>query len=296
MTLAVNGLRLSYGSREVVQVAGLHVEPASMVCLIGPNGCGKSTLLRAMAGLNRPMAGTVSLDGKPLTCWSPRALARRLAFLPQSPAAPHGSSVRQLVSHGRYPHQGLFARQSARDREIIGWAMEATGIAHLHDRDVGILSGGERQRAWMSMILAQESSIILLDEPTTYLDMGHQVELMELLAELRRTRRLTIITVLHDLNQASQYADRLLALRDGRIVADGTPLDIVDSRLSERLFGLVTQRIDRTHSGKRVPYCLPVGSTRRGPAVLEEKAAAPSVGQAMSYSECIPVRSTSGAW
>ncbi|MDF5995350.1 ABC transporter ATP-binding protein [Pseudomonas aeruginosa] len=199
-----------------------------------------------------------------MASWSPKALARRLAFLPQSPAVPQGVTIRQLVAYGRYPHQGLLARQSNHDREIVGWAMESTGISHLQGRDIGTLSGGERQRAWIAMILAQESSIVLLDEPTTYLDMGHQAELMELLAHLQRTRQLTVVMVLHDLNQASQYADRLLALRDGRIVADGAPLDIVDSRLSERLFGLVTQRIDRTSAGRLVPYCLPVGPATAG--------------------------------
>ncbi|ABJ09861.1 TPA: ABC transporter ATP-binding protein [Pseudomonas aeruginosa] len=279
MTLAVNQLRLSYGSREVLRVAELQFEPTSMVCLIGPNGCGKSTLLRALAGLNRSTAGAVSLDGKPLASWSPKALARRLAFLPQSPAVPQGVTIRQLVAYGRYPHQGLLARQSNHDREIVGWAMESTGISHLQGRDIGTLSGGERQRAWIAMILAQESSIVLLDEPTTYLDMGHQAELMELLAHLQRTRQLTVVMVLHDLNQASQYADRLLALRDGRIVADGAPLDIVDSRLSERLFGLVTQRIDRTSAGRLVPYCLPVGPATAGRPTHEEMAATPTAEQ-----------------
>lgn len=287
MTLAVNQLRLSYGSREVLQVAELQFEPASMVCLIGPNGCGKSTLLRVLAGLNRPTAGAVSLDGKPLASWSPKALARRLAFLPQSPTVPQGVTVRQLVAHGRYPHQGLFARQSSHDREVVGWGMESTGISHLQCRDIGTLSGGERQRAWIAMILAQESSIVLLDEPTTYLDIGHQAELMELLAYLQRTRQLTVVMVLHDLNQASQYADRLLALRDGRIVADGAPLDIVDSRLSERLFGLVTQRIDRTCSGRLVPYCLPVGPASPGRPTHEDVAANPMAerSEVLSYLE-----------
>ncbi|WP_179404965.1 ABC transporter ATP-binding protein [Burkholderia guangdongensis] len=265
MTLVARELRLSYGARDVVHVPDLRLERNSTVCLIGPNGCGKSTLLRALAGLIKPAAGEVGLDGQPLASWAPKSLARRLAFLPQSPSTPDGIGVRQLIAHGRYPHQGFFARQSARDRDVIEWAMDAAGVGHLHDRDVSLLSGGERQRAWIAMILAQESDIVLLDEPTTYLDMGHQAELLALLSELQRTRRLTIVMVLHDLNQASQYADRLLAMHRGRIVADGPPLDIVDSRLTERLFGLVTQRIERTLSGRVVPCCLPVGPAGSAP-------------------------------
>ena len=279
MTLTASQLKLSYGSRDVVQVPSLQLERASTVCLIGPNGCGKSTLLRTLAGLRKPATGIVSLEGKPLTAWNPKALARRLAFLPQSPATPKGVSVRQLVAHGRYPHQGIFSRLSAYDHEVISWSMNATGIGHLHDRDVASLSGGERQRAWISMILVQESNIILLDEPTTYLDMGHQAELMELLAKLQRQRQLTIVMALHDLNQACQYADRLLAMRDGQILADGAPLDVVDSQLSERLFGLVTQRIDRSLEGRLVPYCLPVGPLRPGHSAHEAMPAAPAVAQ-----------------
>ncbi|MBQ1784520.1 MAG: ABC transporter ATP-binding protein [Gammaproteobacteria bacterium] len=290
MTLTVSQLRLSYGAREVVQVTDLVLEPARTVCLIGPNGCGKSTLLKALAGLNRPTAGIVSLDGKLLGSWDPKSLARRLAFLPQSPTTPQGISVRQLVAHGRYPHLGILSRHSTHDHEIVGWAMEATGIAHLCRRDVGTLSGGERQRTWIAMILAQEAGIVLLDEPTTYLDMGHQAELMELLADLQRKRRLTIIMVLHDLNQASHYADRLLALRDGQIIADGPPRDVVDSHLSERLFGLVTQRIDRTLSGRIVPYCLPLGPVAATPAIPESKVDKNTIEPAkvMSYLEVFP--------
>lgn len=258
MTLHATDLTLGYGTREVVVVPELRLERNGIVALIGPNGCGKSTLLKALGGLLEPASGRIDLDGRALSSWAPKPLARRLASLPQAPSAPDGIGVRQLVAHGRYPHQGLFARQSSHDRDVIDWAMAATGVDHLRDRVFHTLSGGERQRAWIAMTLAQEAEILLLDEPTTFLDMGHQVELLELLAQLQGARRLTVVMVLHDLNQASQYADRLLAMRDGRIVADGPPHRIVDSRLTEMLFGLVTERIDRDISGRRVPYCLPL--------------------------------------
>ncbi|MFN3987335.1 MAG: ABC transporter ATP-binding protein [Rhodocyclaceae bacterium] len=264
MTLHATHLRLAYGARSVVEVSDLHLEQGGITCLVGPNGCGKSTLLKALGGRLKPAAGRVCLDGKPLPTWAPKALARRLASLPQSPLAPDGISVRQLVSHGRYPHQGLFAGADADDLEIIEWAMAATHIDHLQHRSFDTLSGGERQRAWLAMTLVQQAAILLLDEPTTYLDMGHQAELLELLAGLQRRHGLTIVMVLHDLNQASQYADRLLAMRDGQIVADGPPRHVVDSRLTETLFGLRTERIWRDFGSRQIPYCLPLPSGTLG--------------------------------
>lgn len=263
MTLHAKHLALAYGTRPVVEVPELRLTPGTVTCLVGPNGCGKSTLLKALGGLLAPTAGNVFLDEKPLTDWAPKAIARRLASLPQSPGAPDDISVLQLISHGRYPHQGLFASPSRHDGEVVEWAMSATHVAHLRGRRFNTLSGGERQRAWLAMTLAQQAEILLLDEPTTYLDMGHQMELLELLAALQREHKLTIAMVLHDLNQASQYADRLLAMREGRIIADGPPRDIVDSRLTETLFRLPTERIEREFAGRRVPYCLPLPSTQR---------------------------------
>ena len=258
MSLHATRLRLAYGQRTILDIPELRLERGRVTCLVGPNGCGKSTLLKALGGLLRPASGEVSLDARPLADWSPKALARRLASLPQSPSAPDDISVRQLVGHGRYPHQGLLGGVSATDRQVVDWALAATSIVHLQERRFATLSGGERQRAWLAMTLAQQAEILLLDEPTTYMDMGHQVELLELLAELQHRHALTIVMVLHDINQASQYADRLLAMCDGRILADGTPGAVVDSRLTEQLFGLATERIERQIKGRLVPYCLPL--------------------------------------
>jgi len=260
--LEAQALRLSYGQRDVVLIPELRIAQGSMVCLIGPNGCGKSTLLRALAGLFKPAQGVIRLDDVPLSAWAAKRLARRLAFLPQSPSVPEGTSVQQLVAYGRYAHQGLFAQSSMGDRQAVEWALNACGIAHLRRRDVSHLSGGERQRAWIAMILAQQSDIVLLDEPTTWLDIGHQVELLQLLADLQRQRQLTIVMALHDLNQASHYGERVLAMQHGRIVADGTAQEVMTSSLTEQLFGLVTQRVEQTVAGRVVPYCLPVSSIR----------------------------------
>jgi len=265
MSLHATGLRLAYGQRTIVDIPELHLEPGRITCLVGPNGCGKSTLLKALGGLLRPARGEIRLDARPLADWAPKALARRLASLPQSPSAPDDIRVSQLVGHGRYPHQGLLGGATARDLEVVDWALGATSIGHLRERRFATLSGGERQRVWLAMTLAQQAEILLLDEPTTYMDMGHQVELLELLAELHRRHGRTIVMVLHDLNQASQYADRLLAMRDGRILADGTPDEVVDSALTERLFGLPTERIDREIGGRRVPCCLPLPPARPEP-------------------------------
>lgn len=258
MTLHATALKLAYGPRRIVDITELRLAPATLTCIIGPNGCGKSTLLRALGGLLQPAAGQVCLDDRPLPAWQPKQLARRLASLPQAPTAPEGIDVHRLVGHGRYPHQRLLARHDADDARIIDWALHATRIAHLAHRAFDTLSGGERQRAWLAMILAQQADILLLDEPTTWLDMGHQVELLELLAALQRQHGLTVAMVLHDINQASQYADRLLAMRDGRIVADGPPAEVVDSRLTETLFGLRTEQVYRDVDGRRVPFCLPL--------------------------------------
>ncbi|ENO85788.1 ABC transporter ATP-binding protein [Thauera linaloolentis] len=258
MSLHTTALELAHGGRTVACVPALRLQPGTTTCVIGPNGCGKSTLLRALGGLLRPSAGQVCLDGTPLAAWPAKALARRLASLPQAPSAPDGLSVRQLVGHGRYPHQGLLARRNAADEAQIDWALQATRIAHLQRRAFHTLSGGERQRAWLAMTLAQQADILLLDEPTTWLDMGHQAELLELLAALQHARGLTVVMVLHDINHASQYADRLLAMRDGRILADGAPADIVSAELTHTLFGVRTEQVFRDLQGRRIPFCLPL--------------------------------------
>lgn len=260
MTLNAHKLTLGYRNHTVVPAVSLALEAGTITCLTGPNGCGKSTLLRALSGLLVPLAGEVTLDNKNLRQWPGKVLARRLALLPQSPSAPENMSVQQLVSHGRYPYQGLFGQNSQADINAVEWALEITGMSALRHRAFETLSGGERQRGWIALALAQQSDILLLDEPTTYLDMGHQLEILDLLATLNRDYQLTLVMVLHDINQACQYSDRILAMQEGCIIADGAPLEVMSESLLQTLFGVKTELIIRYEGEKAYPYTLPVCS------------------------------------
>jgi iron complex transport system ATP-binding protein len=235
--LRADGLTLRYDRRTVSEDLSLAVPDGSFTVIIGPNACGKSTLLRAMSGLLPPAAGRVLLDGAPLTSYPARERARRLAFLPQSMAAPEGITVAELAARGRFAHQGLLRRHSAADADAVDRALADTGTADLADRRLDELSGGQRQRAWIAMVLAQDTPLILLDEPTTYLDITHQLEVLTLLHRLHRTGR-TIVAVLHDLHLAARYATHLVAMKDGRVVAQGRPEDVVTGALVREVFAL----------------------------------------------------------
>jgi iron complex transport system ATP-binding protein len=232
------------------------VPDRSFTVIIGPNACGKSTLLRGLSRLLSPISGQVLLDGKAIGTHPAKEVARRMGLLPQTALAPDGITVADLVSRGRYPHQGLLRQWSALDEEAVDAALRATGTAELASRRVEELSGGQRQRVWVAMVLAQQTSLLLLDEPTTYLDIAHQVELMELFAHLNRTGR-TIVAVLHDLNHAARYADHIIAMRDGRILATGTPAQVVTSERVEEIYGLPNVVIEDPVSGG--PLVVPKG-------------------------------------
>jgi iron complex transport system ATP-binding protein len=255
--LAADGVTLGYGERTVVESLDLAVAPGRITAIVGPNGCGKSTLLRALARLVPPRAGRVLLDGEALHRRSPKEVARMLGLLPQSPVAPEGITVADLVGRGRHPHQRLMARFTARDYAAVGDALAATGTLELADRPVDELSGGQRQRVWIAMALAQETDILLLDEPTTFLDIAHQVEVLDLLTDLNRDRGTTVVMVLHDLNLAARYADELIAVHDGRVVANGPPSRIVTSGLVRDVFGLESRVIADPVAG--TPLVLPSG-------------------------------------
>ena len=255
--LSARGLVAGYGEARILHGVDLDLAAGQITAIVGANACGKSTLLRALARLVPAAAGQVLLDGAEIARLPPRALARRLGLLPQSPLAPEGITVLDLVSRGRFPHQGPFARWSAADEAAVAEALQLTGIADLAERPVEALSGGQRQRVWIALTLAQQTGVLLLDEPTTYLDINHQIEVLDLLADLNHARGTTIIMVLHDLNLAARYADRLVALRAGQVVAAGPPETVLTEALLHQVFGLRARVIADPVSGR--PMMLPLG-------------------------------------
>jgi len=235
--LHADALTLRYEARTISTGLSLSIADGSFTVIVGSNACGKSTLLRALSRLLTPAAGQVILDGRQIGERPAKEVARRLGLLPQSAIAPDGITVADLVARGRYPHQSFLRQWSRADEMAVAAAMRATRVDTLSTRPVDELSGGQRQRVWIAMVLAQETPILLLDEPTTFLDIAHQIELLDLLAELNAQGR-TIVAVLHDLNQACRYASHLVAMKDGAIVAEGSPADIVTAELIEQVFGL----------------------------------------------------------
>ncbi|MGN8246913.1 ABC transporter ATP-binding protein [Cellulomonas soli] len=262
-TLAVHGASIGYEDRLVVQDMTLEVPSGRITTIVGANACGKSTLLRAMARLLRVRSGSVLLDGTPIDAIPSREVATVLGLLPQSPVSPEGIAVADLVGRGRYPHQGWFRRWTREDDAAVEEALRATDTLDLADRPVDELSGGQRQRVWIAMALAQQTEVLLLDEPTTFLDVSHQVEVLDLLTDLNRSRGTTIVLVLHDLNLASRYTDHLVALRDGRLVVQGAPRDVITPALVSQVFGLAAQVVPDPVSG--TPLVVPIGRHHGAP-------------------------------
>ncbi|WP_250030851.1 ABC transporter ATP-binding protein [Paractinoplanes maris] len=256
-SLLVSSLRLGYGDRTVIESLDLTLPPGKITAIVGANACGKSTLLRSMSRLLAPRAGHVLLDGREVHKMPAKELARTLGLLPQSPVAPEGITVSDLVGRGRNPHQRLLSRWSREDDAAVAAALDATHTADLADRSVDELSGGQRQRVWIAMALAQQTDLLLLDEPTTFLDVSHQVEVLDLLTDLNRNRGTTIVMVLHDLNMAARYADHLIALADGKLHAAGEPSAVLTEDCVRAVFGLDSQVITDPTSGK--PLMLPLG-------------------------------------
>ncbi|WP_199930683.1 ABC transporter ATP-binding protein [Streptomyces sp. CB02923] len=236
--LTARDLTLAYEDRTVVDGLDLDIPHGAVTVVVGPNACGKSTLLRALGRLLKPRRGAVLLDGTDLARIPTRKIAQAVGLLPQSPVAPEAITVADLVSRGRQPHQRWWQQWSEADERAVAEAMDRTDVAQLADRPVDELSGGQRQRVWIAMALAQETGLLLLDEPTTYLDIAHQVEVLDLVRQLNHDRGRTVVAVLHDLNQAARYADHLVAMKQGRIVAQGRPTAVVTAHLVREVFGL----------------------------------------------------------
>jgi iron complex transport system ATP-binding protein len=250
-------LTLAYDEIEVARELSVEIPQGRITCIVGANACGKSTLLRALARLLKPRAGVVLLDGESIHRLPTKEVASRLGILPQSPIAPEGITVADLVARGRYPHQKWFRQWTSDDEAVVTDAMRATATIALAKRSVDELSGGQRQRVWIAMAPAQCTDLMLLDEPTTYLDLAHQVEILDLLVDLNQRDRRTIVLVLHDLNQAARYSHHLIAMRSGTLVASGTPIEVITEDLVHDVFGLRCRVVTDEVSG--TPLVLPIG-------------------------------------
>jgi iron complex transport system ATP-binding protein len=258
--LAAEGVTLAYDDHVVVRDLDLQLTEGSFTAIVGPNGCGKSTLLRALGRLMRPTSGQVLLDGRAIARTPTREVAKVLGLLPQAPIAPEGLTVADLVARGRHPHQSWLRQWSRDDEAVVAEALAWTDMADLADRPVDELSGGQRQRAWISMALAQGTDLLLLDEPTTYLDLSHQIDVLELIGRLHAERGRTVVVVLHDLNLAARYAQRLVAMKDGALVASGRPDEVLTEQLLADVFDLEARVLPDPVAG--TPMVVPVRRLR----------------------------------
>lgn len=265
--LAARKLSLAYERSLIIDDLNLAIPAGKITVLVGPNGCGKSTLLKGLARLLKPQSGMVYLDGVAIAKRPTKEIAKRLGMLPQSPVAPEGLTVRELVAQGRYPHQSWLQQWSREDEQFVEQALTITEIAELGDRPLDSLSGGQRQRAWIAMALAQNTEILLLDEPTTFLDLAHQIEVLDLLYDLNQTQGRTIVMVLHDLNQACRYADELIVMRHGRIYTQGTPNVVMTQTMVLEVFGIESQIMSDPMT--KTPMCVP--ASRRSRASISRK-------------------------
>ncbi|MDF3303154.1 ABC transporter ATP-binding protein [Streptomyces tropicalis] len=259
--LSADDVTLAYDRRVIAEQLSVEIPDHSFTVIVGPNACGKSTLLRALSRMLRPSRGRVLLDGRVIQSMPAKQVARTLGLLPQSSVAPDGITVGDLVGRGRHPHQGILRQWSAEDERVVRASMARTGVAELSDRYVDELSGGQRQRVWLAMALAQQTPLLLLDEPTTYLDIQHQIDVLDLCAELHEEQGRTLVAVLHDLNHAARYATHLVALKAGKVVASGAPGDIVTAELVEEVFGLRCQVVDDPETG--TPLVVPAARRAR---------------------------------
>ena len=255
--LRADNVTLNYGGRDIVSNVSVTIPDGTVTVIVGANACGKSTLLRGLSRLLRPASGHVPLDGRDIHSMASKEVAQVVGILSQSPIAPEGITVRDLVARGRYPHQGWFQQWSAADEATVEHALEATDTAQLASRRIEELSGGQRQRVWIAMALSQDPDILLLDEPTTFLDVRHQLDALDVLADLNRERGTTIVMVLHELSLAARYADHMILMGEGQIIAEGTPAEVVTAERMREAFGLEAQIMADPVSGS--PMVIPLG-------------------------------------
>ncbi|MQS15083.1 ABC transporter ATP-binding protein [Streptomyces kaniharaensis] len=260
--LAAHGLGLRYGDRVIVDGLDLELPGGAVTAIVGPNACGKSTLLRGLVRLLAPVAGTVTLDGSDIHRMPARALAKRMGLLPQQPVTPEAITVESLVRLGRYPHQRMLSPWSKADQAAVENALARTGTAELRDQQVDRLSGGQRQRAWIALALAQDTDLLLLDEPTTFLDLRHQLDVLDVVADLHDEAGRTVVMVLHDLGQAARYADHLVVLKDGRLAAAGPPAEVLTAELVEGVFQVPCRVVPDPETG--TPLVVPRARVRTG--------------------------------
>ncbi|QTF07151.1 ABC transporter ATP-binding protein [Brenneria izadpanahii] len=264
--LHATNLTLAYDKKVIAEALSVTIPDNQFSVIIGPNACGKSTLLRALCRLLKPLSGEVLLDGKNIHHLPTKALARQIGLLPQQAIVPDNITVADLVARGRYPHQSLLRQWNSADQEAVEQAMIATNVGSLAERSVDELSGGQRQRVWIAMVLAQQTPLLLLDEPTTWLDMAHQIDLLDLFRDLHQQHGRTLVAVLHDLNQACRYADNLIVMQAGKIMAQGKPADIISAELIKQVFGMSCIIIDDPVS--RTPLIVPCGRYHPVPDAL----------------------------
>lgn len=247
-------LNISYGNLDIVKDLNLEIPKGKITTIIGANGCGKSTILKTLARIIKPKSGSIYINNKELNSQDSKELAKAMAVLPQSPKAPNGLTVEELISYGRFPHQKGFGKLKDEDKDIINWALEKTRILEFRDRPIEALSGGQRQRAWIAMALAQETDILLLDEPTTYLDLAHQLEVLKLLEELNKKEGRTIVMVIHELNNAARFADHMIGVKKGKIVCQGTAHEVMTKENLREIFNIDAEIVKEPKSGK--PVCI----------------------------------------
>lgn len=260
--LSTEQLGISYGDVDIVKGLDLKIPEGKVTTIIGPNGCGKSTILKTMSRILEAKAGAVYLDGKAIHKISTKEIAKKMAILPQTPEAPSGLTVYELVSYGRFPHQRGFGRLTDEDRRIVRWAIEVTGMTVFRDRPIEALSGGQRQRVWIAMALAQETDLLLLDEPTTYLDLAHQLEVLKLLDRLNKEEKRTIVMVIHDLNHAARFAHHMVAINNGKIIKEGKPNEVMTSEVLKDVFNIDAEVVPDPRTGR--PVCITYDLVEQG--------------------------------